>query len=206
VEIIKSREAFELGLTRYFTGKPCLKGHISERMISNGSCVECLKRATAYKRTKEWRKNNPGARTIEAQKYRKKHPEKVAARSKKWREKNIDFIRIKDRENKKRLRVTNPEKEKERLKKWKERRDIQRVSTAGRQKPDLCEVCNELHIRIVFDHCHGSGLFRGWLCDRCNRVLGLLKDDIILFRKLANYLEIFNEQINNQGKEQATQD
>lgn len=31
------------GETRYYTGKPCPKDHIAERMVSNGRCVECLR-------------------------------------------------------------------------------------------------------------------------------------------------------------------
>lgn len=35
--------AKEKGLTRYFTTRPCKKGHSTERMVSNGRCVACLK-------------------------------------------------------------------------------------------------------------------------------------------------------------------
>lgn len=34
-------EARRTGLKRYFTGKPCLNGHIAERMTSTRACVEC---------------------------------------------------------------------------------------------------------------------------------------------------------------------
>ena len=27
--------------TRYFTGKPCLRGHVAERLLSSRNCVEC---------------------------------------------------------------------------------------------------------------------------------------------------------------------
>ena len=35
------REAIESGLGRYFTGKRCINGHLSERTINNG-CCECF--------------------------------------------------------------------------------------------------------------------------------------------------------------------
>ena len=35
-------EAKSLGLSKYFTGKPCPRGHIAERYTGKGSCVECL--------------------------------------------------------------------------------------------------------------------------------------------------------------------
>ena len=39
-------EARRQGLKRYFTGKPCKHGHVCERIVSDGSCVEC--RRTSY--------------------------------------------------------------------------------------------------------------------------------------------------------------
>lgn len=43
-------QAREQGLTRYFTGKPCSKGHISERQTSDRSCIQCkLGRARAVR-------------------------------------------------------------------------------------------------------------------------------------------------------------
>ncbi len=35
---------------------------------------------------------------------------------------------------------------------------------------ERCELCGELG-PVVADHSHVSGLFRGWLCTRCNTVL-----------------------------------
>lgn len=34
-------EALALGVTRYFTGKPCKNGHITERTVLCGRCTEC---------------------------------------------------------------------------------------------------------------------------------------------------------------------
>jgi len=38
---------------RYFTGKPCRRGHISERYASNATCVECAKETMV-----KWRESN----------------------------------------------------------------------------------------------------------------------------------------------------
>ncbi|WBF79636.1 hypothetical protein BNNNBJKE_00052 [Aeromonas phage vB_AdhM_DL] len=39
--IISRKEAKILGLRRYFTGLPCKHGHIAQREIGNGCCIEC---------------------------------------------------------------------------------------------------------------------------------------------------------------------
>lgn len=41
MEIITRMAAARSGLKRYYTGKPCKRGHDSERWVYNGHCVEC---------------------------------------------------------------------------------------------------------------------------------------------------------------------
>src|SRR5882672_4516842 len=41
LKIISPADARAIGLTRYFTGKPCKCGHIAERLVSNAHCVSC---------------------------------------------------------------------------------------------------------------------------------------------------------------------
>jgi hypothetical protein len=40
-EPISRENARERGLNRYFTGKPCNRGHMAERYLSNRECVAC---------------------------------------------------------------------------------------------------------------------------------------------------------------------
>lgn len=60
---------------------------------------------------------------------------------------------------------------------------------AGRHRPETCDICGYKTKRIEFDHCHQRGIFRGWLCGRCNTALGLVSDNPTLLRKLIAYLE-----------------
>jgi hypothetical protein len=80
------------------------------------------------------------------------------------------------------------------------RRKIHKTEEYHHPRPERCEVCNaqrcngkkgRKRVRICYDHCHLSGLFRGWLCDDCNHILGLAKDDPQRLRKLARYLAKF---------------
>ena len=41
-QIITRKEAKANGLKKYFTGKPCQRGHISERTFPNGDCLKCM--------------------------------------------------------------------------------------------------------------------------------------------------------------------
>jgi hypothetical protein len=44
---------------------------------------------------------------------------------------------------------------------------------------------------MVWDHCHKTGVFRGWICHRCNKVLGLIKDAPELLLLMHSYLVRF---------------
>lgn len=209
MDIISAREAFESGLTRYFTGAPCKYGHIAARMISNGSCVDCLKIRTTerrrknpsenYENVKRWRAANKDKVAAQEKRYAAKHPETRAKAKAKYREANIDLIRTRDKELKARMRATDPEGEKRRRARFEARREAEKSALAGRQRPEICDICAENKIgRIVFDHCHASNLFRGWLCDRCNKTLGMVKDDPALLDNLKSYLEKFNDSLNHE--------
>jgi hypothetical protein len=39
--VVTRDEAKALGLTRFFTGKPCKHGHLSQRTACNGGCIRC---------------------------------------------------------------------------------------------------------------------------------------------------------------------
>jgi len=43
MQIISKLEASLLGLKHYFTGVPCRNGHVANRLISSGTCIECNK-------------------------------------------------------------------------------------------------------------------------------------------------------------------
>lgn len=69
-------------------------------------------------------------------------------------------------------------------------RQVKRLEEkAGRPRPERCEICNEKDT-ICFDHDHKTGLFRGWICKRCNVVLGKVKDDPKILQKLIEFLSV----------------
>jgi hypothetical protein len=58
-----------------------------------------------------------------------------------------------------------------------------------RPKPDTCELCGKKHKKIVLDHCHANGNFRGWICDPCNIALGNVGDDVLILERMIAYLK-----------------
>lgn len=89
-------------------------------------------------------------------------------------------------------RRNDPAKQALRNKEFKVRVRAKQEAMMGRPRPIFCELCGSegygREPKIVFDHCHVTGAPRGWLCDRCNKVLGLVKDSEELLDKMAAYL------------------
>lgn len=64
-----------------------------------------------------------------------------------------------------------------------------RLIQAGRERPDKCECCGRTRAKLVYDHCHTSGDFRGWICGNCNTILGMAKDSRSVLASCIRYLK-----------------
>ena len=107
------KEAKAVGSLRYFTGRPCKRGHVAPRLTSNGGCLEC-----AYSRTKQWRTENA---------------EKIQAYSRAYRQANLE--EIKERERKR--RQENPEIYKNQQRKYLNSEKGKAVRQAYQRRPDV---------------------------------------------------------------------
>lgn len=57
------------------------------------------------------------------------------------------------------------------------------------KEPETIEYAPGKISRLCVDHDHDTGRIRGLLCKRCNRAIGLLRDDPSRLRTAADYLE-----------------
>lgn len=96
MKIITRKEAKIKGFKKYFSGKPCQKGHISERYVSSYQCCECESlspnKALLHKqyrirnpevvslRSKQWRQNNPDKHNLHSRNWKKQNPQVDANR------------------------------------------------------------------------------------------------------------------------------
>jgi 5-methylcytosine-specific restriction endonuclease McrA len=71
---ITRTEARKKGLTHFFTGVPCTKGHLEKSYVSSGACVTC----TAERSQKSYAKNKEYYRN-KSREYRRLHPSKNIA-------------------------------------------------------------------------------------------------------------------------------
>lgn len=100
--LISILQAKEENLKRYFTGKPCKNGHISERQLSDRQCIACkIEKNNIYKKTekhKSWKKEYKKTEVYKKSKancdkvYAKKNKDKVNAFKAKYKKtkKGID--------------------------------------------------------------------------------------------------------------------
>lgn len=94
MDIITRKDALAQGLPRYFTGKPCKKGHVAERRTKERVCLACMSESHAdwYARNRETKiaKNkahaaaNPHQGRERTRRWRKGNPEKAASYAREW--------------------------------------------------------------------------------------------------------------------------
>ena len=70
-------------------------------------------------------------------------------------------------------------------------RKLKKTAPTIPPKCDLCGIeCSPQKLQL--DHDHETGLFRGWLCNKCNSALGHLGDNVKFVKRALKYLERTN--------------
>ena len=150
--------------------------------------------AKNYARVKAWRTKNKDKVNAQARRYTKKHPEKRQATRQRFRKIHAAELLPQEAEQARQRRAADPEHARDIWQSAIARRLAKREAECGRKRPERCELCGGVphggqRAEIVWDHDPVTGKFRGWLCHRCNRVLGAVKDSPELLCKMITYLE-----------------
>ena len=61
----------------------------------------------------------------------------------------------------------------------------------GIKRPPIgtpCDCCGKTTKKLIYDHCHETKKFRGWLCYQCNTAIGNLGDSLGGVMKAVRYL------------------
>lgn len=134
-QIINRQEALSAGLKRYFTGAPCIHGHVAERLVSNMSCMECSQhrfkryyetnadalrdKTKDYRSTDEFKKRRREARRQQGDEYRALRRAEYAANADRERARVAAY------------RAVNPDAVKQASRKW--QRNNQHIKTAAQR-------------------------------------------------------------------------
>lgn len=99
--IVKLAEAKGLKLKRYFTGKPCKRGHVSERISSSRQCMQCYKTSEALARKSAYDTQRHRERSSEVSEYNKSYymenAGRIRANTLKYKAENLEAVKERDR-------------------------------------------------------------------------------------------------------------
>jgi hypothetical protein len=111
----------------------------------------------------------------------------MISRQMKYKNANRERVRVAEALAARKRRAANPEKYRQQSRAWRG------IPEPTRPMPAVCECCGGLpkgkHKTLVVDHDHETGVFRGWLCDICNRAIGMLGDSVAATKRAVAYLE-----------------
>ena len=146
--------------TKYFTGIPCKRGHISERYVSDRCCVECKR-----EREKEYRKTESGSECFARKAMKRRHNEgykKVAYASHVKRNYGITIKEF----------------------------DMQVHVQKNRCAICSTEFIHDaMTTKPVVDHDHETGKVRGLLCRKCNQGIGNFGENREVMKRAIEYVQ-----------------
>lgn len=221
--IVTIKDARGAGEVRYFTGKPCVNGHIQQRIVSSNGCLTCdlNRKKSKYNPVRESEKKKRQKKTRNISYVRK--PRRVVSVTYNGtlvnRNEAIEkgfkryFTGVPCKHGHISERYTSKNQRAGQCVSCsvakKESKEAERIAAIGRPRPSACDICGRDGSshgsgKLVYDHCHRSGRFRGWLCNDCNAALGFAKDDPSLLREMATYLERSVGQAKGKDKECAS--
>ena len=188
--------ANQIGSPLYYTGKPCVRGHISLRYASSGNCIKCIeeKRSIAGRNMRggaKFRSQSQNALAVEALNCGEKtyigkpcpkgHTERRATTG--------NCIVCEAESNRKR-------KERSKRKRIFMLYGLTQTALEAKiaEQNNQCDICDIAFTKanMHIDHCHLTGNVRALLCSRCNQSIGLIDESIERLERIKQYLQRHN--------------
>jgi len=168
------------------------------------SCKECNK-----KRDKEYRQNHKHEIDVYQKEYRQKNKEYFRQKAKEYyqlnKEKLKEYKTIYRENNKEKIkaqqieyRENNPEKIRNHDLKSNHNITLEEYNKMLDEQNGVCAICFEKETdkesnkkikSLAVDHDHKIGSVRGLLCGKCNKMLGMAKDNIFILKNAIEYLK-----------------
>lgn len=163
-------DATARGATRYTSSTPCSKGHGFERLVSNGSCVEC-------------------ARVIRRESYARIPAQRDAAREAAQNRRIANPAGERLRDTLAKLKAEYGLDEQEYWLMWTQQKGCCAIcNTAIVSRLDVTRPTGVSGDVAHVDHCHSTKAIRGLLCSNCNTGLGKFRDSETNLLKAVGYL------------------
>jgi 5-methylcytosine-specific restriction endonuclease McrA len=132
-----------------------------------------------------------------AQRYYRRHRDKVLAKHKELRQENPEKFRGWS----KRYRENNPDSERARHLKREYNLTIEEYNAMSVQQGGVCAICkqpetqerNGVKYRLAVDHCHKTDKVRGLLCFKCNSAMGSFEKREVPLSNVEKYLETYRD-------------
>ena len=131
------------------------------------------------------------------EKYRKKNSEKVRTASSRWKDRNKESVLA----NLKKWRKKNPMKVFLQRSRNSAKRHgylpclatVEELEAIVTGRCAICEISEkDFSGKFHMDHDHATGKLRGWLCSKCNQMLGMANDNVVILAKAMAYLKTNN--------------
>ena len=167
-------EAKLLKVSKYYTGNPCIHGHLDLRHTISASCITCDKEKAQRQRDER------GDEIYALRRYRTKY-------DKEYRDRVRLQARNRYKKNKRKIAFQRLEA--------KYGVNQETYEAMLRDQNNRCAICrtdstNSPRAKMFYiDHCHSTSKVRGLLCHKCNFAIGNFNDDINLLRSAIDYLK-----------------
>lgn len=81
--------------------------------------------------------------------------------------------------------------------------EVAEIRKTAPPQPEACEFCGRKVDKLRLDHCHETGEFRAWLCNKCNTGFAQLGDTADALERAYKFIREREEMIKNRNEQYA---